>query len=147
MEARTGLESVPDGAFLRETCRHSAGLAFLPQAGAKPPGRGEGRRRSPRLRANGDSGRGSRPCRSTTWTAEYRCYTEKARRESHENRNGSRRHETWMEPLATSENALDRARSGGDLGLVSDHSPPVTLLDSNSTTDLAAGPSVEGPPV
>jgi len=29
VEARTGLESVPDGAFLRETCRHSAGLAFL----------------------------------------------------------------------------------------------------------------------
>jgi hypothetical protein len=48
VEARTGLESVPDGAFLRETCWHSAGLAFLPQAGAKPPGRGEGRRRSPR---------------------------------------------------------------------------------------------------
>ena len=34
MEARTGLESVPDGAFLRETCRHSAGLAFLQQAKA-----------------------------------------------------------------------------------------------------------------
>ena len=34
MEARTGLESVPDGAFLRETCWHSAGLAFLPQAKA-----------------------------------------------------------------------------------------------------------------
>jgi hypothetical protein len=34
VEARTGLESVPDGAFLRETCRHSAGLAFLQQAKA-----------------------------------------------------------------------------------------------------------------
>jgi hypothetical protein len=32
VEARTGLESVPDGAFLREACWHSAGLAFLPQA-------------------------------------------------------------------------------------------------------------------
>ena len=50
---------MPDGAFLREACWHSAGLAFLPQAEAKPPGRGEGRRRSPRLRANGDSGHGS----------------------------------------------------------------------------------------
>ena len=50
---------MPDGAFLREACWHSAGLAFLPQAEAKPPGRGEGRRRSPRLRANGDSGNGS----------------------------------------------------------------------------------------
>ena len=36
MEARTGLESVPDGAFLREACWHSAGLAFLPQAGRSP---------------------------------------------------------------------------------------------------------------
>ena len=50
---------MPDGAFLREACWHSAGLAFLPQAGVRLPGRGEGRRRSPRLRANGDSGRGS----------------------------------------------------------------------------------------
>ena len=30
----TGLESVSDGAFLREACWHSAGLAFLPQAKA-----------------------------------------------------------------------------------------------------------------
>jgi len=34
VEARTGLESVSDGAFLREACWHSAGLAFLPQAKA-----------------------------------------------------------------------------------------------------------------
>ena len=27
---------MPDGAFLRETCRHSAGLAFLSQAGRSP---------------------------------------------------------------------------------------------------------------
>jgi hypothetical protein len=33
VEARTGLESVPDGAFLRETCRHSAGLAICRRSG------------------------------------------------------------------------------------------------------------------
>jgi len=51
---------VPDGAFLREACWHSAGLAFLHRPPSKAgPGLREGRRRSPRLRANGDSGHGS----------------------------------------------------------------------------------------
>jgi len=116
VEARTGLESVPDGAFLRETCRHSAGLAFLPQAGAKPPGRGEGRRRSPRLRANGDPGHGSRPCRSTTWTAEYRCYTEEARGGGHGDRKGPYPHEAWMKGRSVRENELDRSARSGLVG-------------------------------
>ena len=59
MEARTGVESVPDGAFLREACWHSAGLAFLPEAKAAGEAHAYVRMATPGTEA---------PCRGTTFT-------------------------------------------------------------------------------
>jgi hypothetical protein len=109
VEARTGLESVPDGAFLRETCWHSAGLAFLPQAEAKPHGRGEGRRRSPRPAREWRLRARKQACRSTTWTAEYKCYTEEACGGGYGHRSGAHPHEIWIEMLTARENEIARS--------------------------------------
>ena len=71
---------MPDGAFLREACWHSAGLAFLPPA--KPTLTCEWR-----LRAR------KHPAEALPLRPEYRRYTEEACGGEHENRKGSYPHD------------------------------------------------------
>ena len=87
---------MPDGAFLREACWHSAGLAFLPPA--KPTLTCEWR-----LRAR------KHPAEALPLRPEYRRYTEEACGGGHGNRKGSHQYEPWMKRFCARENELDRS--------------------------------------